>query len=245
MYKRTFFINFVREMNIAVIGQGRVASHLIEAVKNAGHAVICCGGRKRLCPVPEDSDIVIVSINDSAIAQVAEELKNCNSLVLHTAGSVDMNVLSCHRRGVLYPMQTFTIGRKLNYREIPLFIEANSKEDLQILRDFALSISDNVSEIDSAKRKTLHLAAVLCCNFVNHMYDLTSRILEKDNIPFSVMLPLIDETAAKVHCIAPHQAQTGPAVRWDKNVIDTHISMLDDKTTKEIYRLLSLSIHKK
>ena len=106
-------------------------------------------------------------------------------------------------------------------------------------------ISNRVWVLDEENRRYLHLAAVFACNFTNHMYDLSARLLAERGIPFSVLLPLIDETARKVHEMSPREAQTGPAVRHDMNVIGKHMDMLSDPMVKEIYTLMSDSIYDK
>ena len=148
------------------------------------------------------------------------------------------------RYGVFYPMQTFSKQREVCFREIPFFIEAQRPEDAEFLKAIAGTLSENVYEATSEQRKSLHLAAVFSCNFTNHMYALTADLLKKYNLPFDIMLPLIDETACKVHELAPRDAQTGPAVRYDENVISSHLAMLaDSPALQEIYKLMSKSIH--
>jgi len=194
-----------------------------------------------------DADIYIISVKDDAIAEVAQAVgqRNPNALILHTAGSVPMSVLgSCASRyGVLYPMQTFSKTRRIDFREIPCFIEASDDESLGELRLLAESISEHVVDCDSAKRKKLHLAAVLACNLTNHCYRLAERVLESEEIDFRLFLPLIAETAKKVTVMSPKDAQTGPMVRYDTNVMDIQMSMLPDERTREIYRLMADSIH--
>ena len=147
------------------------------------------------------------------------------------------------RYGVFYPMQTFSKQREVDFREIPFFIEAKKSEDVELLKAIAATLSENVYEATSEQRKSLHLAAVLICNFTNHMYALAADLLEKYNLPFDVMLPLIDETARKVHELTPLDAQTGPAVRYDENVISNHLAMLaDSPALQQIYKLMSKSI---
>ena len=128
---------------------------------------------------------------------------------------------------------------------IPGCVEAKDDNDLQLLKTLALTISDTVYELDSENRKYLHLAAVFCCNFANHCFGLGARLLqEHGNVPFSVMLPLIDETAAKLYSMSPREAQTGPAVRWDTNVMDKQLQLLADAPDmQKIYELFSKSIH--
>ena len=112
------------------------------------------------------------------------------------------------------------------------------------LKEVAAALSGKVYEADSAQRERLHLAAVFACNFANHMYDLAARLLEDNRLPFEVLLPLIDDTARKVHELSPHSAQTGPAVRYDENVISHHLQMLaGEPPLQEVYRLLSRNIH--
>ncbi|MBQ7181265.1 MAG: DUF2520 domain-containing protein [Bacteroidaceae bacterium] len=152
-----------------------------------------------------------------------------------------LDVLPAARRGVLYPMQTFSRERAVRFSEIPIFVESPSDADL--LMTLASQLSRHACVMDGERRRVLHVAAVFACNFVNHMYDLSDRILCEAGIPFEVMLPLIDETARKVHELPPHRAQTGPAVRFDLNVMRQHMALLADGRDREIYELLSRSIH--
>lgn len=218
-----------------------MASHLGEALQRAGHQVIRVGGRTRTMPIPKDADLYVIAVTDSAIASVAAEIGDVAGLVVHTAGSVSMNVLPQRNRGVLYPLQTFTKGRAIDICAVPLFIETDG--DIQFLREVAGQISNNVTEMDSQRRRYLHLAAVFCCNFTNHMYRITESMLAEHDIPFSVMLPLIDETACKVHSLSPAQAQTGPAVRWNQEVMKAQLELLDREDLKQLYQIISKSIH--
>ena len=141
-------------------------------------------------------------------------------------------------------MQTFSKQRIVDFKVISCFIEASDVLAKSILQQLCDSISDRVYELSSDNRKYLHLAAVFACNFVNHCYEISSGILNKNDIPFDVMLPLIDETAKKVHEMKPKDAQTGPAVRYDENVISRQMQLLNGTPlNKEIYQLMSKSIH--
>ena len=141
-------------------------------------------------------------------------------------------------------MQTFSKQREVDFNTVPFFIEASAPAEVELLRMVAVRLSPKVYEVTSGQRRYLHLAAVFACNFANHMYALSSHILEKQGIPFEVMLPLMDETAGKVHELSPTQAQTGPAVRYDENVISKHLEMLaDEESLQELYEKISKSIH--
>lgn len=250
-------------MKIVFIGSGNLATNLAKALFRAGHEILQvysrtpehadmfadlfeCSATTNIYNVRCDADIYIFSVKDS----VLERLANCvaenvkGKLFVHTAGSMPMNILPVERRGVLYPMQTFSKSREVDFAEIPTFVEAEHEDDLALLKTLAESISGNVRVLPSEERKSLHVAAVFACNFVNHCYRLSEKVLSKYDIPFSVMLPLVEETARKVHEISPKDAQTGPAVRWDENVMLEHKQMLkDDEMMLEIYELMSKSIH--
>ena len=230
-----------RTYRTVLIGAGNVASFLGANIKSP-FEVIHVGGRQRKCPIPKDADLYIISVSDKAIVSVSEELKEVDGLVVHTAGSVPMNVLPQKRRGVLYPLQTISKKRELPAEKVPFYIEAAQQEDLELLRLLAESMGSKAEPMDSERRKYLHLAAVFCCNFVNRLYGITADLLEEHDIPFSAMLPLIKETADKVENLTPHQAQTGPAVRWDEEVMAGQMALLDDEQ-RQLYQLLSKSIH--
>ena len=230
-----------RTYRTVLIGRGNVASHLQEALTQAGHQVLALGGRNRTQPIPQDADLYVIAVTDSAIAQVAAAIGPVDGLVVHTAGSVPMSILPQRNRGVLYPLQTFTKGRPLDMSQVPLFIESDG--NLPLLHEVASQISSVVTEMDSSRRRYLHLAAVFCCNFTNHMYRITEAMLAQHDIPFSVMLPLIDETARKVHALTPAQAQTGPAVRWNEEVMQAQLNLLDREDLKQLYQIISNSIH--
>lgn len=229
-------------MRIAIIGKGRVAAHLSRALKYAGHEITECGGRQRVREVPENAEIIIISINDDAISTVAKEFTDYNCMVVHTSGSVPIDAIPCRHRGVLYPMQTFSFEREVDFHKVPLFLETSMEDDMPLLTHLASSISDVYMRMDGNKRRVMHLAAVLCCNFTNHLYDIAHEILTKEGIPFEMLLPLIDETTAKIRSLSPHKAQTGPAIRWDEKVMERHMDMLKEPLHRDIYRLMSESI---
>ena len=230
-----------------MIGSGNLATQLSLALKDAGQEIVQIFSRTAThaqllaeqigCPyttsvdaILRDADIFILSVKDDALSTLAAAV--CNSrqqaLFLHTAGSMPMDLFKGHalQYGVLYPMQTFSKTRRVNFREIPCFIEASSAESLATIRLLSESISD-----------------VLACNLTNHCYRLAERVLEAEQIDFRLFLPLIEETARKVRTLSPKDAQTGPMVRYDQNVMQMQMAMLPDDRTREIYRLMAESIH--
>lgn len=251
-------------MKIAFIGSGNLATHLSLALKAAGEEIIQvysrtdahakeladklgCIHTTNLDKIYLNADVYILSVKDDAISQIADSIchKCPHALFVHTAGSVLMDIFKgkANHYGVLYPMQTFSKARKVHFLPIPCFIEASSKEDLAIIRSLAESISDHVVDCDSEKRKKLHLAAVFACNLTNHCYRLAERVLQEEEIDWKLYLPLIDETAKKVSEMSPKDAQTGPMVRYDVNVMNRQLALIPDERTRQIYRLMAESIH--
>lgn len=190
------------------------------------------------------ADVYIIAIADDFIADFSEKLPKLNGLVVHTSGSVAMKSLAKkNNRGIFYPLQTFTKDKKVDFKQIPICIEAEADEDLQLLEKLAKSISDKVFFINSKQRKSLHVAAVFVNNFTNHLYHLGNEICNEYDVPFQVLEPLIQETAHKVLHVSPIDAQTGPAKRNDYKTIEAHLALLNKKQQK-IYKLLTKSIQK-
>lgn len=191
----------------------------------------------------EESDIYIIAISDDAILSVSEQLTSSNRLIVHTSGSVSMDTLpEGIRRGIFYPLQTFSKGKKVDFKTIPICIEAEKQEDLELLRKLAESISKSVYEISSKQRKSLHLAAVFVNNFSNHLYHIGNDICEENGVSFDILKPLIAETVEKLDSLTPTESQTGPAKRNDDKTIERHLKQLEKKTHKEVYEILTKSI---
>lgn len=250
-------------MKVVFIGAGRLATHLAIELSKLSFNILQVYSRTDLSAIElaqkvnaeatsnikeieSNADIYIFSVKDSALTGLLVQIPPNNGLWIHTAGSIPINIFEKYndRYGVLYPFQTFSKDRYLDFKTIPIFIEANNKKDLSILTTIANQISNKVYPLSSEKRQYIHLTGVFACNFVNHMYSISQDILKKEGIPFDITLPLIDETAAKVHSLSPKEAQTGPAIRYDENVINKHIQLIEDADLKEIYALISKNIYK-
>ncbi|WP_317046808.1 DUF2520 domain-containing protein [Aequorivita lipolytica] len=194
----------------------------------------------------KEADIYIIGIPDDAISSFSESLQFQNKFVVHTSGGAAMNVLSSkNRRGIFYPLQTFSKQRGVDFKEIPICIEAENSSDLELLEKLGKTISEKVIEISSEKKEKLHLAAVFVNNFTNHLYQIGSEILEKDNLPFDLLKPLIMETASKIENLSPEEAQTGPAKRNDKKTIEKHLNLLPEGPHKKLYALFTEQLNQK
>lgn len=194
-----------------------------------------------------EADIYVVALSDSAVAQILSRVHFNNRLVIHCSGSLPMSVLKDHSAniGVFYPLQTFSKQKILDFRNIPVFIEANSVQNENMLIKLAGKLTDSVHVMNSADRIFLHISAVFSCNFVNHLFTISSEILKTRGIAFNILRPLIQETSEKVQGFEPRDSQTGPAVRSDMNVINSHLEELRQfPEYADMYRMISESISK-
>jgi predicted short-subunit dehydrogenase-like oxidoreductase (DUF2520 family) len=251
--------------NVSFIGSGNLAWHLAPALDNTDFAVkeVYSQNAKHAAALTErlyqanvqrsldfsasQSRIFIVAVSDDAIADIAQEIVLPeNAVLVHTSGSQPLSILgyaATPNIGVLYPLQTFTKGKKIDFKEIPFFIESENTETEKLLMAMAKAISKKVYKSSSEHRKALHVAAVFASNFTNHMLAIAQEILERHNLDLKLLEPLIVETINKSLAIGPDDAQTGPAFRGDVEILDKHVEFLeDDERVAEIYKLVSQHI---
>ncbi len=245
-------------MQTVIIGSGNVAYHLAKAFIQNGISLAQIFGRneKELQKISselnisystenlQDADLYIICVSDNSVDDVSKIIAKKDCLVAHTSGSLPKEILiGEYRKSSFYPLQTFSKTKNLDYKKIPFFIETENEEDQRILTDLASKISDNVMESTHEKRKYIHLTAVFACNFVNHLFARAKEISDAQEIPFDYFLPLINETVQKISEIEPKSAQTGPAVRKDKRILELHEQLLKDESL-EIYKTMNHSIKK-
>jgi len=246
-------------MKIAILGSGNVAYHLAKMFKEKNIPISQIFGRneKDLQEISDqfeipfsttelaDAELYFIAVNDDAVAAISKNIKNQNSLVAHTSGSLPKEILEGnYRKASFYPLQTFSKSKMLQYSEIPFFVEAENEEDSQILENLALKISEKVMKSDYEKRKYIHLTAVFACNFVNHLFARAKEISDSQQIPFHYFLPLIKETTLKIEKIEPKLAQTGPAIRNDEKILQLHEALITEEEHLKIYQVMNESIKK-
>lgn len=249
-------------MKIVFIGAGNLATQIALTLSEKSVEIIQVYSRtidsasalaeQIRCPytinikeVDQKADIYIFSVKDSVINDLLKQMPANDGLWLHTAGSLPINIFekTAVNFGVLYPFQTFSKSRRINFDNIPIFIEANNEENFHKIEKLSNIISNSVYPLSSEKRQFLHLTGVFACNFVNHLYNISEHILKERNIPFNIAIPLIEETANKIKDLSPSDAQTGPALRLDMNVIEKHLSLLENERWKDIYSIFSEDIY--
>lgn len=248
-------------MEVVIVGSGNVATVLGRKIKRAGHTVLQVAGRSktavsRLADLLESSpvldfekitpnaDLYLIAVSDRALYSIPGMFRSEKGIVVHTAGSVEMKVLApYHKRcGIIYPLQSLRSEME-HIPEIPLLTEASDEETAEQITRFARSISEKVAEANSQQRMELHLAAVLTSNFTNHLYALADDYCRKKQLDFSLLHPLIEETATRIRKHDPAAVQTGPAARGDQVTIEKHRGLISDMPElRRLYDLLNDSI---
>ncbi len=247
-------------MKIVLLGTGNVGVHLyqefskhskIEVVQWYNRTLSSLKPFEKNVPITDSlknlksADIYILALSDNAVSKIANQLSYLKGIVVHTAGSVPIDALKkCENHGVFYPLQTFSKNRAVNFKTLPLCIEGNSKETEHILMQLAMTICQNIHQINSPQRLALHTAAVFVNNFTNHLYQIGATICEEQKVPFELLQPLIKETAMKVQSISAKDAQTGPAIRKDYITLKKHIDQFSNPLFKNLYLTLTESIQK-
>lgn len=248
-------------IRIVFLGFGNVGYHLCNAFQKSNTVSVCQVYNRSVISLPSEvatvpftthlseiveADVYIIAIPDDAIAAFSETLSFQNKLVVHTSGSVPLTALSeKNRKGVFYPLQSFSKNSVVTFSEIPICIEAEEASDIVLLQTLGEALSEKVTVITSEERLKLHLAAVFVNNFVNHMYSISSAILEENQLPFSLLQPLIAETARKVETLTPDEAQTGPAKRNDTKTIEKHLHLLGNGSNRTVYQEITKAIQEK
>lgn len=245
-------------ISISIIGSGNVAQHLIKAIVKSDHLelvqvfarhpetishLISSDQITSEIAVLKEANLYIISVSDDAIQSVSNSLVFSDKLVAHTSGSVAMEDLNdSNRKAVLYPLQTLSKKKEVDFTSVPLCIEAQNEADLHLLTKVTSHLSNHVYNVNSDQRKSLHVAAVFVSNFTNHLYKIGNDICTEHQVPFEILKPLITETAKKIQTLDPADAQTGPAKRNDSTTINKHLAILTDENQKEIYKILTKSI---
>lgn len=248
-----------------ILGAGNVATHLAPALVKSGINILQVYSRTEnsasllaskvnaaFCTDPnkiiESAHYYFYALKDSAIAELLNYTGKFKGIHIHTAGSVGLEVFEgkADKYGIIYPLQTFSKERETDFSKVPLFIEGENKDISALLMTIADKLSTKTYFANSEQRARLHLAAVFACNFSNLLYDIASEIVNEEQGGFEVLKPLIIETAEKVQTISPRKAQTGPATRYDTEIIDKHIAMLiEQPELADLYEKMSKMIYQR
>lgn len=244
-------------MKIAIIGAGSVGTNLHHALELKGIKAALIHARPLTADnsqnpheksqIPDNIDIFIYTVADHALRQVVEKINAPKALHVHTSGSMPLEVFGADKphAGVMYFFQSFSREVLIDdWSGIPCFIEGRNIDDIAAIYSLAQNLTSRIYEANRHDRQRLHIAGVFANNFSNYMYQIADDLLKNTQIPFNALLPLIDQTAAKVHTISPFDAQTGPAKRGDKEIMNHHLEILQTTPYAEVYRALSALIEK-
>ncbi|WP_298904529.1 Rossmann-like and DUF2520 domain-containing protein [uncultured Psychroserpens sp.] len=245
-------------ISVVILGAGNVAHHLYKAFSSSEKVTIKQWYNRSLSTIESfknevditddinnlvQADIYLIAVSDDAIGELSSQLPFENRFVVHTSGSVSAYDLDKkNRRGVFYPLQTFSKSATVDFSQVPICLETLMRKDYSQLKEVATAISSITKRVNSDQRAALHLAAVFVNNFTNQLYRVAHEITESQGAEFDLLKPLILETANKVQEHSPYKAQTGPAKRNDKKTIKRHLKLLDNDHHKELYKLLTSSI---
>lgn len=231
--------------SIAIIGKGNVATRYFYALKEKGFQVEMVSSRKPFSSNVLKSDLIIISVKDEAIRQVAKNLGRISGILVHTSGFVETTFLAENAEvyGSFYPLQTLKKNIDVDFSSVPLCTYSNTSEGESALKSLALKLTNKHFSLSDSQRRTLHLGAVFANNFTNHLFGIAKEILEKEGIPFETLFPLMEVTLARAKENNPFDVQTGPAFREEYSIMQEHIDKLPE-SRKKIYELLSSSIIK-
>lgn len=246
-------------ISVVILGSGNVGTHLYKAMKTSPKIDIIQWFSRSSKGFPAGvetslkcnelstlklADIYIIAVSDKAIPDLSQHLPFENRLVVHTSGSSTIGQLDKkHRRGVFYPLQTFSKATEVNFKSVPFCIEAQDKSDEKLLQNLAAALDSPHYLINSEQRQALHLSAVFVNNFTNQLYRIAHELTDSKNINFDILKPLIMETSRKIQLTSPYIAQTGPAKRNDHKTIKQHLKLLESHPHyAELYEKLTTSI---
>lgn len=251
-------------LSVVMIGAGNVAVHFSKHFARCGFKILQVFSRTESSAaelavltgsawttsagmILPDADLYFIALKDSVVDEFLRNADLKDKLLVHCSGSLSMDCLTKYspEAGVLYPLQTFSKAREVDFSDIPVFIESSSERVLKLLTELAGRLTSRVYFADSHQRLVLHISAIFACNFVNHLYAIAAHLLEDNQLRFDYLRPLMQETLDKTRTLSPFQAQTGPAIRFDTNILEKHIAALsEDQAVQKIYALISEHIYK-
>ena len=189
--------------------------------------------------------IFLFALRDDAFPDVLREIPFRMPIALHTAGSVSQQMFEHHADtyGVVYPLQTFSKTMDLSTMKVPLCVESDHLGDnLDKVMRLVAELSDMHCEMSEKQREVAHLAAVFACNFSNALCGIAAELLQKEGFTLELLMPLMEQTSAKLKTMSPAEAQTGPAARRDTVVMGRQMMSLSDPRVRDIYEAISAYI---
>lgn len=194
-----------------------------------------------------DADVCFLAVSDAAISEVAAQLSLKKTVLIHTAGAIglDTTKAGAKERAVLWPVYSILRHNPPDHRNIPCAWEASSDKAQRYVLSLGHAITDILFEAKYEQRKWLHLSAVISNNFINHLLAICEQICNENQLPFSTIVPIIEQTFERIKQTSPQQLQTGPAVRHDTNTINNQLALLSQHAQwQKVYEAITESIQR-
>jgi predicted short-subunit dehydrogenase-like oxidoreductase (DUF2520 family) len=233
-------------MDIVLIGSGNVATVLGRKSLAAGHRIVQVyspngshanvlairlgtSSTSYISSIEKKADLMIIALQDESVSTFVKDLGRINFLVVHTAGALSINEIrnTSASFGVLYPLQS--LRREIEIiPPLSILVDGNDQKTKAHLKKFASTIAETVLEADDNTRLKYHLAATIVNNFTNHLFAAAESFCKKENISFTVLQPIMEETVMRLRNVSPAAAQTGPALRNDLQSLEKHRMLLKE-----------------
>lgn len=240
-------------LEITIVGNGNLGSALANAIDNLkDFKLLEWYGRTWDNNLPpqaitklsklKNADLYILAVSDNSIKKILDYI-DTNCFVIHCSGATSIGVFKNHpRSGVLFPIQTISKTNNTLFKYTPFCIEAKYENDLDVLKNLVLALEGSYELLDSIQRANIHLSAVWINNFVNHMISKGKKICADNNIPFSLLKPMLKKTINQALINDPNKIQTGPARRGDNETLEIHSQLINNLNDKKLYKIITKSI---
>ena len=248
------------ENSLAIVGAGRVGSALgrrlsevgwkigavvtrseasaRRAVRFIGAGKACAGMTTRILA----SRVILIATPDDEIAHVAQDLARigeaqlAGSVVLHTSGAMDSEVLEALRErgakvGSLHPLQSFS-GVAVPSLEGRIFTIEGETQAVRVARRIARALGGSPVRIAGSKKLLYHAAAAMAAGHVLAVEEAATQLLVSLGMKRSEavrgLLPLTRQVLENFERLGPRTAWTGPLSRGDYKIVRAHLNALQN-----------------
>ncbi len=259
--------------DISIVGAGVVGTAIAALAARAGYRIAAIASRRetsarraramigqgKVTTIPEAAHVarlLLLTVSDDAIAQVAESLADPDivqpgTIVAHCSGALASDVLKplVNRCGALaasmHPLQTFPTV-ELALETIPgcyFFCEGQGPAVSAVMQ-LGTDIGGVAVEIEPDRKTLYHAAACMACNYLATLQEAAIAAAALAGIgerpARQALSPLVAATVSNVMAVGPGPALTGPIARGDIQTVNRHLTSLDatDSELAKLYREL-------
>lgn len=244
-------------IEVAIIGAGVVGQTFAQLLAALPQYQVKLGSRSgdvSMEDAAKDADIVLLTVSDSAIQTVCQNLVAANAikadaLVAHCSGALTSEILNSHSGSTasMHPLQTFPNVQAALPKVAGTYCYCEGDEAaLKALKPLITALQMQQVTIQAKNKPLYHAAAVMACNNLVALMECALQLGEAAEIERDVMWkslkPLIGATLGNIDKHGPVRALTGPVVRGDETTVKSHLLALQasstDITTENVYRVL-------